>query len=205
MTGDGDAGRWNHNIHHHSLVLDAVPPACRWALDVGCGDGRLARELAALVPDVTGIDLHLPSIEAARATPGPEVDYVHGDVLTHPFPQDSFDLVASIATLHHLDMAAGLRRMAELVRPGGVLVVVGLARTRLWSPPDLLRGVAGVLGDRWYQRSRGYWEHDAPQVWPPSETYPSARRTARRTLPEVRYRRHLLFRYSLVWTRPTVA
>jgi SAM-dependent methyltransferase len=202
-VGEDGADRWNHNIHHHPLVLDAVPPGCRRALDVGCGDGQLARELAALVPEVTGIDLHLPSIETARAVPGPEIDYIHGDVLTHPFPQGSFDLVASIATLHHLDMAAGLQRMAELVRPGGVLVVVGLARTRLWSPPDLLRGVAGVLGDRWYQRSRSYWEHEAPKVWPPPETYPSARRTARRALPGVRYRRHLLFRYSLIWTRPT--
>jgi SAM-dependent methyltransferase len=194
---------WNHNIHYHPLVLDALPAGCRRALDVGCGGGQLARELAAVAPEVTAIDLHLPSLEAARAAPGPEVDYVHGDVLAHPFAPGSFDLVASIATLHHLDMRTGLARLAELVRPGGVLAIVGLARTRLWSPPDLTHAVAGVVADRWLQRSREYWEHDAPQVWPPPETYASARRIARATLPGARFRRHLLFRYSLVWTRPT--
>ncbi|CAM5436502.1 hypothetical protein [Streptomyces canus] len=29
---------WNHNVHYHRLVLDAVPDDCREALDVGCGD-----------------------------------------------------------------------------------------------------------------------------------------------------------------------
>jgi 2-polyprenyl-3-methyl-5-hydroxy-6-metoxy-1,4-benzoquinol methylase len=197
------AERWNHNIHYHPLVLEAVPPGARRALDVGCGDGQLARELAAVVPEVTAIDLHLPSLEAARAAPGPQVDYVHGDVLTHPFAPGSFDLVASIATLHHLDMSAGLERLAELLRPGGVLVVVGLARTRLWSPPDLAHALAGVVADRWLKRTRDDWEHGAPQVWPPPETYASARRTARESLPGVRFRRHLLFRYSLTWVRPT--
>lgn len=203
MTDAVDAGRWNHNVHYHPLVLAAVPTGCRRALDVGCGDGRLARELAAVVPEVTAIDLHLPSLETARATAGPEVDYVHGDVLTHPFPRESFDLVTSIAALHHLDMAAGLERLSELLRPGGVLVVVGLARSRPWRPPDLVQAVAGVVSDRWHRRRRGYWEHGAPQVWPPPETYASARRTARRVLPGVRYRRHALFRYSLTWTRPS--
>lgn len=197
------ADRWNHNIHYHPLVRRSVPAGCRRALDVGCGDGQLTRELASVVPKVTGIDLHGPSLETARATPGPRVDYVHGDVLTHPFPRGSFDLVASSATLHHLDMAVGLARLRELLRPGGVLVVVGLARARPWSPADLLQAAAGVVADRWHRRRRGYWEHDAPKVWPPPETYKSARRTARRVLPGVRYRRHVLFRYSLVWTRPT--
>lgn len=37
---------WNHNTHHHRLVLDTVPAGARNALDVGAGDGL--RRLAAL-------------------------------------------------------------------------------------------------------------------------------------------------------------
>ena len=43
------ADPWNHNIHYHRLILDAVPPGARRALDVGCGEGTLARQLRAVV------------------------------------------------------------------------------------------------------------------------------------------------------------
>jgi 2-polyprenyl-3-methyl-5-hydroxy-6-metoxy-1,4-benzoquinol methylase len=52
----GPGRRWNHNIHYYPLVLAAVPAGCRRALDVGCGEGQLTRELAVRVPEVVGID-----------------------------------------------------------------------------------------------------------------------------------------------------
>ncbi len=191
--------RWNHNIHYHPVVLAAVPPGSRTALDVGCGEGMLTRELRAVVPSVTGIDLDAPSLELARAQEG-GIDYVQGDFLTHPFAPASFDLIASVATLHHMDTGAALRRMRELLRPGGVLAVVGLPRHRL--PHDLAYALAGAVAHRWHRRRRGYWEHSAPTVWPPPDTFADLGRTAGRELPGARLRRHLLWRYSLVWTKP---
>ena len=41
------SGYWNHNVHYQPVILNAVPPGCRTALDVGCGDGLLASRLAA--------------------------------------------------------------------------------------------------------------------------------------------------------------
>jgi SAM-dependent methyltransferase len=41
---------------------------------------------------------------------------------------ESFDLVTAVASLHHMDAAAVLEHMRDLLRPGGVLAVVGLAR-----------------------------------------------------------------------------
>jgi SAM-dependent methyltransferase len=192
--------RWNHNIHYHSVVLAAVPPGCRAALDVGCGAGLLTRELAAVAPSVTGIDRDGPSIALAReqiARPG--VELIEDDFLTHPFASASFDLVASIATLHHMDTAAALSRMRELLRPGGVLAVVGLPRQRF--PQDLPYAIAGALAHRWHRRTRGYWEHPSPVVWPPPDTFSDIRRAAERLLPGARLRRHVLWRYSLVWTK----
>ncbi|GAA3831153.1 hypothetical protein GCM10022403_075470 [Streptomyces coacervatus] len=37
----------NHNVHHHPVVLAAMPDRCEAALDIGCGDRLLARKLAA--------------------------------------------------------------------------------------------------------------------------------------------------------------
>ena len=48
---------------------------------------------------------------------------------------------------------------------------------------------------------RSYWEDSAPRLWPPPDTYGETRRLALRVLPGARYRRRLLWRYSLVWQK----
>jgi 2-polyprenyl-3-methyl-5-hydroxy-6-metoxy-1,4-benzoquinol methylase len=190
--------RWNHNIHYHPMILSQVPAGARTALDVGCGEGMLTRALRSRVPSVVGVDLDSPSLELARAA-GENITYVCGDVLTHPFALESFDFVASVATLHHMDASHALARFSSLLRPGGRLVVLGLARSSLL---DLPAAVAGVVAHQVHRRSRGFWEHPSPQVWPPPLTYSQVRRLAARSLPGVTYRRHLLFRYSLTWEKP---
>jgi SAM-dependent methyltransferase len=193
--------RWNHNIHYHPLILGEVPADAERALDVGCGEGMLARALRRVVPHVTAIDLDPASLDRARrADAGLGIEYVLGDFLTTPFEPASFHLIASVAALHHMDTAAALDRMRTLLRPGGALAVVGLARSR--RPADLPRDLAALLASRALRIGRTYWEHAAPTLWPPPETYAEVRRIALRTLPGVRYRRHLLWRYSLTWTRP---
>jgi len=197
MTSDG--ARWNHNIHYHAVVLRAVSPGAERALDVGCGEGMLARQLRERVPHVVGIDRDEASVRLAGQAGG-GVELVLGDVMDAPFRDASFDLVASVATLHHVDAAEGLRRMAALVRPGGTLVVVGLARHTGFR--DLAMGALGVIVSRVLKHTRNHWEHSAPIVWPPPETYASMRSIARTVLPGAVFRRRLLLRYTLVWQRP---
>jgi SAM-dependent methyltransferase len=190
---------WNHNIHYHPQVLQAVPHGAERALDIGCGEGMLARKLRRVVPAVTGIDLDTPSLELARGR-GDDIEYVHGDFLQYPFEPASYDVVASVATLHHVDARAGLLRMRELLRPGGALVVVGLART---TPRDLPYAAVGVAAAYAHRAVKGHWEHPSPTVWPPPVTFQEMRDLARDLLPNATYRRHLLFRYSITWQRPT--
>jgi SAM-dependent methyltransferase len=192
---------WNANLHYHHVVLEAIPHGAQRVLDVGCGDGILSAQLAeAGVRHVVGLDVDAGVLDRARARhPGVTVDWVHGDVLDAPLEAGSFDAVVSVATLHHMDAEKGLKRFAELVRPSGAVAIVGLAANSWWDLPYWLvgQGARIALGS-----VRGHWKHSAPTAWPPPATYRAMKRTSSRILPGVRYRRHFLGRYSLVWTKP---
>jgi 2-polyprenyl-3-methyl-5-hydroxy-6-metoxy-1,4-benzoquinol methylase len=181
--------------------LNAVPPGCRRALDVGCGEGTLTRQLRRTVPCVTGIDLDPASVDAARGHPeAGDIEYVEGDLLAAPFSPESFDLIAAVASLHHMDTPAALARMSALLAPGGILVVVGLARSRY--PADLPREVAAAVANVYFRLTRSVWQPAVPIVSARGASYAEIRQMAERLLPGARFRRHLLWRYSLIWQRP---
>jgi ubiquinone/menaquinone biosynthesis C-methylase UbiE len=192
---------WNHNVHYQRVILDAVPDRCGAAIDVGCGDGMLARKLAARCAAVTGIDRDERIIEAARerGRAVPTVSLVHGDFLAHPFADASFDFACANTALHHMDFGAALAKMARILRPGGRLAVVGLARNG--SPADWLVGAAGLPANWYYKRIKGEGNSGAP-IMDPEMSWSQVRKTAVRVLPGARYRRHLLWRYSVIWTKP---
>lgn len=193
MTGTGS--------RYESVVLDSLPPGCARALDVGCGTGRLTRELRRRgVPEVVGLDRDEPCVRRCQEHPeAGDITYLAADLLTADLPPASFDLVSAVASLHHMDARAGLVRLRSLVAPGGVLVVIGLARPDL--PRDLpIEAAAFVLG-RIRRRPARPDGPQPPLVWPPPERYATMRRLATELLPGVRWRRHLRWRYSLVWAR----
>lgn len=194
------AARWNHNLHYHRLILDAVPAGARTALDIGTGDGLLARDLHRLVPEVTGIDLDAAVLDRARPE-DPGVRWVHGDALTYPFAPGGFEVVTSVAVLHHFpDAEAALARMVELTAPQGLLAVIGLARST--TPTDYAWELAGIAQHQYFSRRRGFWEHSAPTLWPPPHSYRELHALARRMLPGVRWRHLPLWRYALLWRKP---
>jgi SAM-dependent methyltransferase len=138
---------------------------------------------------------------ARRQDPGGTVGFMCGDFLTYPLAPASFQMITAVAALHHLDTRPALGRMNQLLAPGGTLAIVGLARSRL--PADLPWEAAAVITNLGYRLARSYWEQPSPTVWPPPHTYAEMHALAQQALPGVRYRRHLLWRYSLIWAKPT--
>jgi 2-polyprenyl-3-methyl-5-hydroxy-6-metoxy-1,4-benzoquinol methylase len=191
---------WNHNSHYHPILLGPVPPGARRVLDIGCGEGLLTRRVAAVVPEAVGIDSDSRSIDRARAHSSPPgVSYLVGDFLTYSFEAESFDAVLSVAVLHHVDAEAGLARMVQLLRPGGVLGIVGLARSTILDLPYTL---LGALASRVHRGSRPIYEPISPMRWPPPHTFRQMKRIVQKRLPGAQYRRHLLWRYSVIWRKP---
>jgi len=192
---------WNHNVHYQRVILDAVPDGCGAAIDVGCGDGMLACKLAARCAAVTGIDRDERMIAVARerGRAVTAVSVVQADFLAYPLEDASFDFACANTALHHMDFGAALVKMARILRPGGRLAVVGLAANG--SAADLAVDAAAIPVNLWYKRTRGEGNPGAP-ILGPDMTWSQVRSTAARLLPGARYRRHLLWRYSLTWTKP---
>lgn len=193
---------WNTNVARHPGILRAVPEACGDVLDVGRGDGLLARKLAGRAKRVTGIDKSPEMIACARelAISHPDVTFIQGDFLTAGLPATGYDFICSVTTIHHMDFEASLTRMRELLRPGGALVVVGLAREA--SPTEwaaMVTAAPVVRIAKVLRRARG---PEGMPVRDPQMSYGQVRATARRLLPGMRYRRHVLRRYSLTWGKP---
>jgi ubiquinone/menaquinone biosynthesis C-methylase UbiE len=201
---------WNHNVYYQRLILDAVPGQCGSALDVGCGDGMLTCRLAARCRDVIGIDRDSRMIHLARERGQdiPNVAFLGADFLTYPFDKASFDFVACNTALHHMDFEDAIEAMARLLRPGGQLAMVGLARNATLN--DWLDGAAALPLSWAFAAAHGVLRAARREVGgpgqpvaDPSMSWEEVRVTALRLLPRARYRKHMLFRYSLMWRKPS--
>jgi SAM-dependent methyltransferase len=94
------------------FVRASLPPPPARLLEVGAGSGELAAALAAVGYDVVAID------------PAGEGDVVPVALLDLDEREASFDAAVAVVSLHHVEpFEPSCRRLAELVRPGGALVV----------------------------------------------------------------------------------
>jgi len=103
-----------------------LKPASLRVLDVGCGGGYLAEELAKLGFNVTGVDPSPGSIAAAQAHAKSnkfEVTYQVASAESLPFPDASFDMVTCCDVLEHVaSLDQTLKEISRMLRPGGVFM-----------------------------------------------------------------------------------
>jgi len=195
-----DDRRWNYSIHYQRRLVELIPETARTAIDVGCGEGMFARELASRHLAVTAIDIDGPSLARALAQDVTGIDYIQGDALTYDLPREAYDVVSAIALLHNTDLVAGLERLKELVAPGGLVIVVGAAKATMKTIP---LEIGASFADKAQRLWRGWWDHETPSAWPPPHVFDEVLAAAREIMPGCDINNHLLYRYTLSWTKPS--
>ncbi|HET8893551.1 MAG TPA: class I SAM-dependent methyltransferase [Gaiellaceae bacterium] len=120
--------RWAREPRHDSYwrfhrddFLELVPPPGRRTLDLGCGEGRLSRDLRAMGHHVVGIDASPTMVRAAREA-DPDHEVLLGDAAELPFAAGEFDLVVAFMSLQDVDDHVGaIAEAARVLQPGGHL------------------------------------------------------------------------------------
>ncbi len=195
---------------YDSFLLSLVPAGAVSVLDVGCGLGRLTVKLAIANREVTGVDLSPKMI--ARVRKQGRATFLCGDFLDRDFTAQQFDCVISAATLHDMPEDVVVPRMAELLRPGGRLVIHDIRSDAGLGERILTNfALAQVAALRLLRTGRLRSPRAVREAWArhcADEKYltqPEAEALAARLLPGARLFYHWLWSYTIVWDKPHAA
>lgn len=198
------------NRHYHNFLLRWLGPRCQAALEIGCGKGEFSHRLAERSERVLALDLSPEMIRIARARSAhlPNIEFLIADVMSYDLPPEGFDCIATIATLHHLPLREALLKMKAALKPGGVLLVLDLFKAAglmdaLVNPLAISVSVSLRLIQHGRllpaRKVRDAWAaHERHDIYP---TMKEVHALCAEILPGAQIRKHLLWRYSVVWKK----
>jgi ubiquinone/menaquinone biosynthesis C-methylase UbiE len=205
---------WDHNNHYHRFLLKQLPAQRKIALDIGCGTGEFSRLLAQHFERVVAIDLSPNMIEVAkqRSRQFSNIDFQVANVLQWDLPSKKFDAIVSIAALHHLPVESLLPNLKAALKPGGRLVILDLLEHE--NLQDKLSDLVAVPLNWLFQMLRNKHIQQSPEAAAAMRehlrtdkylTLSQVRRIYTSALKSAKVRKHLLWRYSVVWEKSAEA
>lgn len=142
---------------HRDQFLELVPPPGRRTLDLGCGEGRLSRDLKRLGHDVVAVD-RSPTMVRAALEADSEMGVHLADAASLPFADRAFDLVVAFMSLQDIeDFAGAIHESARVLDDGGrfciaVVHPLNSAGRFAGEEPDSAFVVEGSYLDRSYHK-----------------------------------------------------
>jgi SAM-dependent methyltransferase len=110
---------------YRDAFFELLPPPGRATLDVGCGEGRVTRDLTARGHRVVAVDAS-PTLVRAASQADAEGEYLVADAAALPFDDASFDLVVAYNSLMDVqDMPGAVREAARVLQTGRLVLQRG--------------------------------------------------------------------------------
>lgn len=157
--GDGVHTKHRHT-KYHDFFIDNIKEHEN-VLDVGCGYGALAFDIASrsTANTVYGIDISEPNIEFAKSKfTHPKVTYVHQDVLQY-LPNKKIEVIVLSNVLEHLEHRVDfLKKLVELYKPSRFLIRVPMFE-RDWRVP-----LKKEIGVEWRLDPTHYIEYTEDEI-----------------------------------------
>jgi demethylmenaquinone methyltransferase/2-methoxy-6-polyprenyl-1,4-benzoquinol methylase len=135
--------RWKNRL----VALSGAGPGKR-ALDLACGTGDIAFQVAASGARTTGLDVTTRMLQLARAkAPAGPASFVAGDMMALPFPEHSFDLVTSGYGLRNVPaIEPALAEISRVLKPGGLFLSLDFNRPASFPVRWIYLGHLTVVG-----------------------------------------------------------
>ena len=136
---------------HRDAFLALLPGPGRLTLDVGCGEGRLGRDLAALGHRVIALD-GSPTMVRHAASAGGTLGTLLADGARLPFPDGAADLVVAFMSLHDMDDMPGcVGEVARVLEPEGRVCLA------IVHPVNSGHSIDRTNRDHWVIEAGAYW------------------------------------------------
>jgi 2-polyprenyl-3-methyl-5-hydroxy-6-metoxy-1,4-benzoquinol methylase len=199
---------WDHNQQYQSYLIKNIGNTNKYILDVGCGTGELTKKLIEKGEKIIGIDISEKMIqEAKKRNADTKIEYICTTVEKYLEETDkTFDIILSIAALHHMNEKEILKKMKTKLTENGKILILDLVKEGSVID-DILSGIAMLLNPvtilikrRRLKVTRE--EHDAWKDHFQYDIYLTLKEVkalVKEVLGNAKIKRHLFWRYSILY------
>ena len=200
--------KWDHNRQYQNYLLKNIQKNCNYILDVGCGTGELTKKLALFGKKITGIDTSEGMIcEALKRNFDDKIEYLKISVEEYLEQTDKqFDIIISIAALHHMNEEKVLGMMKNKLSENGKILILDLFQNETIT--DYFFSMAAALLNPFFMlimNGRLRPDKNEREAWAEHFQYDKyltvfeVKNIAEKVLGKAKMKKHLFWRYSLIY------
>jgi 2-polyprenyl-3-methyl-5-hydroxy-6-metoxy-1,4-benzoquinol methylase len=200
--------KWDHNRQYQNYLIKNIGDNNHYILDAGCGTGELTKRLTTKGEKITGIDISEIMIrEANKRNSDDKIEYICTGVEEYLEKTDKkFDVIISIAALHHMDEKEILQKMKNVLTKNGKILVLDLvkAKTIMDYIPSIIAIPLSILL-RLIKNGKLRPSTEEREAWAGHFRYDEylsineVKKMVRETLGKAKIRKHLFWRYSIIY------
>lgn len=194
---------WNHNYHYHKFILKNLSEIKESSLDIGSGSGFFASKLSLKFDKVTCLEPDNYSFNYAKDKYSSNSKMIHENLTLDKLnTKEKYNFISCIASIHHMDFESSLNKINELLSPHGKVVILGLYKESSFMDYfyTIIACIPNKIRCRLFRNASS--ENVIIKTKPATMTFKEIKYIADKILVNYKIKRHLYWRYSLVYCKP---